>query len=280
MSEGSVIRPNNGEDIQDLADDLCSCVETLRAMGKLNEIDSRVRMVKIIERLPLYLQGSWRKEAVDMVEKTGNYPGIERQAEFLQKVAREINDPVFGMPHNRQKDPKTKNVYGKGRIKGSSFNVQASNGVAEGKSSSGSEMKMVSKNQRCHLCYADDHFLTSCAQFKEMKPEKRLEFVKENKLCFNCLKHGKHRARWCRIKNCCGVHGCSSKHSRLLHDALKSPEREKVTATAQVDKAEHVKADSCACGTSEAVSSKVALPIIPVRVRGCGQKDSMLTRTA
>ena len=102
VTEGSAIRPNNGEDIQDLADDLRT--ETLKAMERQNDIDSRVRMVKIVDRLPVYLQSRWRKEAVATLRYSGRYPNIEKLVEFLSKVADEVNDPVFGLTFDRQKN--------------------------------------------------------------------------------------------------------------------------------------------------------------------------------
>ena len=276
VTEGPTIRPNNGEDIQDLADDLRGCTETLKAMNKLNDIDSRVRMVKIVKRLPLYLQSRWRKEAVDMLRNTGGYPGIEKLVEFLNKVANEINDPVFGMSHDQKK---SSHKQEKIQSRGSSFNVHATHGVTETKSTSLAQdtSEVESRNRRCHLCNAD-HYLALCTQFNKMDPEKRLEFVKEKRLCFNCLKVGKHTARWCRIRNCCGVQGCSSKHSKLLHDALSTSAKEKAAISMQVDKDERVDANSCACGSPESeATKKIALPIVAVRVKVHGQKDSVLT---
>ena len=120
VTDGAVIRPNNGAGLQDFADDVRSCTETLKAMGRLNEIDSRVRMVKIVERLPFYLQSRWRKEAVGMKAKSGMYPNIENLVEFLDRTSNEMNDPVFGTLH---KEPKPKP---KTRKHGTSFTVQAS----------------------------------------------------------------------------------------------------------------------------------------------------------
>ena len=52
VTERPVIRHGEGYILQELADDLRSCKETLEAMNKLDEIDTRRSMVKIVERLP------------------------------------------------------------------------------------------------------------------------------------------------------------------------------------------------------------------------------------
>ncbi len=82
------IKPQDGSALQDLADDVRSCKETLEAMGRLSEIDTRVRMVKILDRLPLFLQARWRHEAVREADNTGVYPGILRLVDFLDSAAR------------------------------------------------------------------------------------------------------------------------------------------------------------------------------------------------
>ena len=56
VTQGPALHQNSTDQLQDFADDLKSCVETLRAMGKFGEIDTRVRMVSIVKRLPYYLQ--------------------------------------------------------------------------------------------------------------------------------------------------------------------------------------------------------------------------------
>ena len=124
VTEGPFLKPNNGEALQDFADDVRGCMETLNAMGKLNEMDSRIRMVKIIERLPLYLQSRWRKEAVKMVERTGDYPNIDELVKFLSMAAKEANDPIFGCLTAKYKDFKVTGNSDSPK-RGSSFNVQA-----------------------------------------------------------------------------------------------------------------------------------------------------------
>ena len=60
VTEGPVIGHDHGHCLQQLAEDLRSCKETLEAMNKLDEIDTRRSMVKIVERLLQSLQGRWR----------------------------------------------------------------------------------------------------------------------------------------------------------------------------------------------------------------------------
>lgn len=60
-----------------------------------------------------------------------------------------------------------------------------------------------------------NHWLSRCDEFRKMSLEKRRAFVKENKLCLNCLTIG-HYVRSCPKQSFCKIQGCSGKHSTFL----------------------------------------------------------------
>ena len=264
LASGPQVRPNSGSELQEFADEVLCCMETLKAMGMLNQVDSRVRMVQIVNRLPLYLQSRWRKEAVQKKQRTGTYPGMGEFVIFLNSVASEINDPVFGIVQQKQQQPKNK------PRKSSSFHTQAAH-----------EPSPTAKSPSCPMCKGD-HWLYSCKQFRDLEPDGRMEFVRSHKLCYNCLKPGRHIARYCRIRNVCGVQGCKIKHCNLLHNALSrsvlvqppgaegapvpTPDDDRVLVTAGNGDGDF----SFACG-SQQTHDKIALPIIPVKVKAKGQ---------
>ena len=117
VTAGPQVKTNNGDYLQCFADDVRCCVETQRAMNMLQGVDSRCRMLRMLERLAFHITGNWRKEAVQHLEQYGRYPNVERLSVFLDQVAREINDPVFGVAHQMTE---------RKIIKGSNFNAQAS----------------------------------------------------------------------------------------------------------------------------------------------------------
>ena len=272
VTEGPPIK-SSGDALQDLADDVCGCTAVLRAMNKLNDIDSRGGMLKILDRLPAYLQSRWRRTAVESLDRIGRYPNIEELARFLQKIAREMNDPVFGVADSKAKERPSS------RAKGSSFQVEANQGQTE-KSAGSTEDKTKKSKQDVHVdqrkvqkatprdstprkCYvcSGEHTLRNCRQFSDMADDVKLKTVKEKRLCFNCLETRNHSARWCGKAPDCNIDECKRKHSTLLHAALKSD-----AGNIGVRQA----AQSMACGyTSGHV--KVALPIVAVWVRGKGQ---------
>ncbi|GBO28882.1 hypothetical protein AVEN_13781-1 [Araneus ventricosus] len=66
------------------------------------------------------------------------------------------------------------------------------------------------KDSKCILSCDEIHPLYKCPIYKSMSVSERVEFVKSNSLCFNCLEKGNHRANNCRSKFLCGI--CKKKH--------------------------------------------------------------------
>ena len=256
---GPSVKSNNVASLQEFCDDVRSCTETLKAMGKISEVDTRSRLVKLVERLPFHLQNRWRREAVSERERSGTYPGIESFVKFLDDVTRELSDPVFGIKESTAPNPNRRVPN-----RNASFAVNVTPNT-ENKTTD----KVQSSERRpakCSVC-AQDHPVYMCADFKKMPANERVKLASEKHLCYNCLKFGKHSAKECKSERVCNFHGCKLKHSYLLHDALtktdaapENQEKQKATSSSE----NTVK--SFAVGSEYASKSKIALPIIQVQV--------------
>ena len=251
VTGGPAIKATDGTALQDLADDLRCCVESLKALGRYDEIDTRGKMIEVMQKLPLFMQSRWRKEAVSYLERTGGYPGIEHLVCFIDKMAREQNDPIFGVTDVKPTKKDDNRNSDKKRTKGSSFNVQA-------KAEKPRESKTSTETaKQCFLC-SGEHLMSNCKKLKELQDSDRLENVKQLRVCFNCL-NGHHRARYCRQQVRCS---CGKKHSELLHQALMDMYNDKDSAE-KTDKTDAVKSFASAVD-----KGKVALPIVSVSVIG------------
>ena len=276
--EGALVKSGDGVALQELADDARMCKETLEAMHMLDEIDTRVKMVKIVNRLPQYLQGKWRHFAVKQLDSNCRYPKFTQLVDFLEHAARELNDPVFGCASSQKGELKAR---GKTVAQGTSLVMYGDGGrYSPGNSQyQRSTSDPTSKASRtCYHC-SGSHFLTACQQFKRMTPVKRLEAAKRLKLCFNCLGSRNHVAMKCHKQGHCDVPECNLKHSSLLHDALVGSHRKNNMADdssgVNTSSSQVVEAQSCACGPVG--SSKVALPVVAVTVKGSATQLSVRT---
>ena len=234
LTTGPAIKQHEISALQDFLEDIQSCVETLSEMDMLDEIDTRSRMVKIIERLPYAIQTRWSNKATTTRRTTGMYPNIKEFLEFVEDCIEETCDPVFGIkPKSSNEDRKKKSTC-----------LQTNQ-----QSQSGSKQR---KQVPCVQC-AGNHPLFLCSKFKGLNAEERLKLVKEKACCINCLKPG-HNAKDCRNQRICNTGECKEKHSFLLHDAIKGKPKEKEATSSNT------------MNSNEAHQQKICLPCVEVIV--------------
>ena len=70
----------------------------------------------------------------------------------------------------------------------------------------------TTSEDNCHPC-TGSHRIVKCDNFLAKPPRERFSFVKENKLCVNCL--SSHSLTQCRSQTTCRL--CNKKHHTLLH---------------------------------------------------------------
>ncbi|CAG9137937.1 unnamed protein product [Plutella xylostella] len=117
--------------------------------------------------------------------------------------------------------------------------------------------------KKCIMCN-DNHTLCHCKEFTKMDPEGRSTYVKNNRLCFNCLLPG-HAVFKCRLRMSCRI--CKRRHHSLLHqqqeeDTLGQPENTSqptVSAHANVEDEEEVQANVTMTTQTHTTTKGVAL---------------------
>lgn len=231
LSNGPPINQNDREALLDLADDLESCEITLTVAGRLNQINNEDKMMKILRRLPLYLRSRWQKR-VQEIRADGRDPNLEDLKKMMRGAAKEKNDPVFGSildpvkdvrskEKSRNKPPvpkKTDSFAGLTTFHDSS--VPVGGRVPHPSGPSESTSSRLNARFKCFLC-SGGHKLEKCERFSAKSSEEKLKFVRDRKLCENCLSYT-HFASGCKSPRACSVDQCSisRKHLSSLHDAL------------------------------------------------------------
>ncbi|XP_014671510.1 PREDICTED: uncharacterized protein LOC106812201 [Priapulus caudatus] len=256
VTRGPPIPANEPRQLRDMADELKTCYETLVAMDYARELQPQRVLLDIVERLPQFIRHRWLRVARDN-QRRGHPPDIRNLVDFVEDIAEEQNDPVFGPAAWRSKTPPQKKMTG-----------NYSTGV-----------KTENLNQKCYPCKNSDHKLFACHSFKDMTPECRFDFAKKERLCFNCLNKG-HMTRDCKLQRTCSVDGCKMKHTKFLHVQHRQPRREKEDDLQSYP-------DSSTQTSGEAVSTqshvtgagqlKIAIPVIPVTVYNPGSNSAVDT---
>lgn len=257
ITNRSIVKASDHEGLRELADDLLNCKETLSAMGKLESCLNESCLVQIIEKIPFYLQSRWKKVVYNIRHQECRSPTIHDLTSLVSVAAEEANDPVFGRCGTKNTDKIKK--PGNQPIKKTSFSVQADE----------------HPKPTCIVCKGF-HDLPSCGKFKELAVEERRKMVQEEKLCHNCLKTG-HFAYRCKRPPACSINQCGKRHHRMLH--LQAIKKTIQIGQKEVDNKTDQQSTSMTSCSSTGAGRRcyIALPIIPITVRGSGQARSVQT---
>ena len=209
ITEGQRIKPTDREGLLDFADDVQNCNETLLAMGKLSEVSNQQTLVKIIEKLPLYLINRWRTQAHRISKRYGKTT-FSDIVQFIRDAAEEANDPVYGKIADIAKDKITTNkreFVKKSSQRGSyGFSTQVGQKYQNNVKPPNNDFNYNKPHRTCYMC-GSNHTLFGCDELKKMTPSERYKFVHEKRLCNNCLLPG-HYAAKCYRETTCSVPGC------------------------------------------------------------------------
>ena len=244
----------SARELQQLSDELNCCFMTLDQMGHLQELESQVCMVEIVNRLQPYLQNRWKKKALDLKHESKQYPKFQELVDFINREACDANDPVYG-----KVGLKAKSEDGKKGNSISSAHVKQS--VSFSSNVKGSYSKW--KRPPCKLCN-NDHRLLYCPTFKLMKLTERVKYVRDHKLCENCLLDN-HGTEECRKQSVCDVRDCGKRHTRYLHVDCNELEDKDSTNKGRAVNVHNVNVDG-----------EVFMPIVRVVVNDCSTGSALL----
>ena len=223
-------------------------------MGYSSDMNNSDVLRKIVRRVPMHIRTKWAERAHFILE-SGLKPNFADLARFIEQRARVANTVYgqdLGVPKSDKPNHLPKSMQPRPKVM--TLNTRG-NSVAT---------HVVSRNQSvlgCLLC-GNNHSLGRCTQFINKDYDSRRKFLRERRLCDNCLKPG-HIARSCMQRSQCSKDGCYIKHHSLMH----KPEtvKESVGTSTDMTPPPVSQAMNGHCALSGA-GRKVALRIIPVKV--------------
>ena len=164
-----------------------------KACFHTSTLTSIENITKAVQRLPNYLRQTFYKHTGEIMET-----GVISLLEFdlwlgirMKELFNPIVDIIVSQGPNRKKDP-----------------LKAINA---GHISEREEVK-------CWFCFKK-HKVTPCEDFISSSINVKNEFVKANKLCWNCLGKDNNK-KHCQSKHRCKVANCNKRHHTLLHNAI------------------------------------------------------------
>ena len=239
-------------------------------MDYLGEMETSTSLKAIVSKLQDSDYHRWLGQVYHIKESKRRVT-LEDVIQFLERLASERTDPVFGLTDTKTKEkPEQKSP----RKKSTAYatNVQQTTETKE--TPKAYQTKPVS-TRICPKCKKGAHFLNQCQEFRSLAVKDRLTFVRSNGLCVNCFQHG-HIGMKCTKTWVCNVDGCGKKHNRWLHlpttptttEAAEPKEQEAQQQTTE----QQTTQQNVITTTTVVNEGKIALPIKPVKVKSADGK--------
>ena len=178
VTSGKPIGPNDRERLQDLADNLSSCIETLSLSSHIGELNNQSTLLKIAELLPWYLQARVKRE-ICKARDAGIPPNICDLARLIREAANEVNDSVFGKLAMQADKVTTPRVHISHHSTSAATSATEEHTWQDRQQSSGTGE--CQQTNRCLMCN-NWHTLFGCQQFKQLSVDEQIGFAKRNRL--------------------------------------------------------------------------------------------------
>jgi hypothetical protein len=279
----SSIRADKPSDLSKFSIFLTECenaVSGLDAMGVLNYSEN---MKRIIGKLPYYLHDRWRNLVYATKEK-GERVTFSKLVKFVRAEAKKSSDPTYGREAMTPKDVQ-KVIKPKARINMNTSTIDKGHSARE--KSSRSQEKRVHPGlvSPCMFCHGN-HALECCETLQNKQFYERIDILKNNRLCYACLKVG-HSRQECKFRAKC--HICNGRHPTVLHVDGRIPSRVVISQSLPTvsDQASqhpgsrmntHLDSNSFhpnACSVTGAGETTMA--IIPVKIYSRGKLNTVMT---
>ncbi len=213
------LKMHDSEALRSYADRMRTTYEIMSSMGMLSEVDNRDKIVEVVKKLPCNIRGKWQNRSQDYKEKHKKYPSFIDLVQFIEKYAKQENDPVHGSNLYSEQSPQ-RSHRGQ-RSVGTIMNTVTNQSSPGNSTGVGSSHSQLDPNYKCRVC-AQNHTIIHCEKFKSMGAKERLAFIRDQRLCFNCMRSSSHLAHECRLQKICTIGNCNKDklHHPMLHEAF------------------------------------------------------------
>ncbi|XP_071580238.1 uncharacterized protein [Temnothorax nylanderi] len=173
------MKEESSAQIRDIVDTLNKHIRALNALGQSTDHWDALLIYLISSKIDSTTAREWEKQCADY-----ELPTLDDFKDFLNSRANLLE---------------TLELNSKGAHK------------LKGADRSNSKSLLIQK-QACAVC-KEAHRIPQCPKFLELTPQKRVDCLKNAKLCLNCMKSG-HFIKDCKAGSC---RKCSAKHNTLIH---------------------------------------------------------------
>ena len=207
------IGARNADALRDFSDFLLKIKAAKATIASLDVLDFAKENVKMLAKLPYYIQNKWRDYIKQWRELYGedSYPPFSNFVDFIKDCADKANIPELAELSKFKETSR----QGK-RINLDRAGVSAYTAIrSEEKNSDGknTKAKELENSKTCLFCRGD-HDISSCETFAGKSFKERKNFFFKNHLCLGCCCNG-HVIANCKHRLKCNE--CSRLHPTCLH---------------------------------------------------------------
>ncbi|XP_041485622.1 uncharacterized protein LOC121431909 [Lytechinus variegatus] len=211
------ISSHDASGLRDFADFLQKVVAAKRRVRNLGILDYPQENVKLVEKLPGYLEGKWRDEIDRWRSHKGpqSFPSFTEFAEFVMRAASKANIPEM---EPLSKEPKRSFQTNQRSMKARTF-------VTNGQDNEPSKLSKVSHRHglfsMCPFCERDHH-IEDCDDFAQNSIHVKKAFFRKKMICLGCGGTDDHFVRNCQERKSCKL--CGKMHLTCLHYDQNKPD--------------------------------------------------------
>ncbi len=186
-------------------------VETVKSLQEERYLNDMTLLDKLVGKLPAQYAFEWLSWIRGKPDEIGNLGSFGQWVESKLDLSVCLVTPTI-----KDKEDTFKK------------NAKAIRGSAKVNTVASEEQTSIKKKDKCHFCDMTNHRLDKCYRFQKENLESKTKVVRDNRLCFRCLRGG-HMKKDCASQQICGVNECSGEHHPLLHyDGKKNLAKDKV----------------------------------------------------
>ena len=271
------VKREDGKALESSAVFLTGVGHYVKTTSSLNHLQSPKEIQAIILKLPYRLREKWRSQVSFIVERGGNIEFADL-VEFVNAQAKLTNLPVFGDIESPSRQEPRFRPQAKPLKSDKSNRSTLMATIADGQKTQFSNRPNNSGSDRSDTrcpCTKPCHTLNSCPTFSELSYDEKRNFVFKNALCFGCFRIG-HKSKDCRTRLSCAI--CHRKHPTAFH--VERSEKKNIQDSSVESNSTVAVVESKNLHTGAGDSRKVALALIPVKVKSPNQQAGVITYAA
>ena len=272
VTKGKVVQNDDTRGLSELYYNINDCLVTLRQLNYQSDMYSSETLRQAAHRLPFNLTTKWAEYCLT-IRRRGEDPNLKHLCEWLQLRVMALKEAFLSGRQKSRTEDKPKSSDNTKDTKHTMLGMtKPAENQAESKHVDHSKDAKLGKTKpadppgklACPLCKGNHRFW-KCLKYKRLEPDKKFEYVKSRKICFNCFGTD-HMSSKCESDGRCQE--CETKHHPSLHKYFTENSKlmsSKLSTSGGLKEEEKV-ADSKTVGLLRASPKKVYLQIVQVRL--------------